>query len=132
MHSLHTAQSLLFQSDLTEQNLWAGRRLKKAAQVEAKAAVQATADARDPLAQQPSCRYRKLGSLNNGSSGFVQLAEDMNTKQKVAIKFLERGTKIIRDADREICNLRLCCMHPFIIRFKEVRILAQAPASSAQ
>ncbi|KAK9792998.1 hypothetical protein WJX73_004517 [Symbiochloris irregularis] len=76
-------------------------------------------DTRDPLGKHPSCCYRKIRSLNDGSSGFVQLAEEINTKQQVAIKFLERGSRAIIDADREICNLRLCCMHPFIIRFKE-------------
>lgn len=79
-------------------------------------------DALDPLAQDPNCRYRKLGHVNDGSSGFVLLAEDVHTHEKVAIKFLERGTKVIKDSDREICNLRLCCMHPYIVRFKEVGV----------
>ena len=51
----------------------------------------------------------------------MQLAEDIHSQQKLAIKFLARGTKIIKDADREICNLRMCALHPYIIRFKEVR-----------
>lgn len=83
-------------------------------------------------------RYRKVADLNDGTSGFVQLAEDVHSQQLVAIKFLPRGKKLIKDADREICNLRLCCMHPYIIKFKEVSSLidststAHAYASSAQ
>lgn len=61
-----------------------------------------------------------MADLNLGTSAFVQLAEDVHTQQLVAIKFLARGKKLIKDADREICNLRLCSMHPYIIRFKEV------------
>ena len=83
-------------------------------------------DTRDPLSHPVHQRYRKLRSLNDGSAGFVQLAEDKHSKEKVAIKFLKRGTKVIKDADREICNLRLCCMHPYVIRFKEVRYQLQA------
>ena len=82
---------------------------------------------RDPLAQQPGCRYKKIADLNNGTNAFVQLAEDVHTQQLVAIKFLARGKKLIKDADREICNLRLCSMHPYIIRFKEV----SSPTQSA-
>lgn len=39
----------------------------------------------DPLAGHP--RYRKIKDINKGSFGFVVLAENLETREQVAIKF---------------------------------------------
>ena len=39
----------------------------------------------DPLAGNP--RYRKIKGINKGSFGFVVLAENLETREQVAIKF---------------------------------------------
>ena len=39
---------------------------------------------------------------------------------QVAIKFIERGSKAMRGVDREVLNLRLCSLHPYVVKFKEV------------
>ena len=42
----------------------------------------------------------------------------------MAIKFIERGTKAMRGVDREVLNLRLCSLHPYIVKFREARMQA--------
>lgn len=45
----------------------------------------AAAPPADPLANHP--RYRKIKDINKGSFGFVVLAENVETREQVAIKF---------------------------------------------
>jgi len=71
----------------------------------------------EPLDNHPL--YRKLKDLNSGAFGFVQLAEDKETHEKVAIKFLLRGSKINRNVQREILNHRKL-LHHHVVRFKRV------------
>ena len=54
---------------------------------------------------------------------------------QVAIKFIERGSKAMRGVDREVLNLRLCSLHPYVVKFKEVcalleQCLAERPTST--
>ena len=39
---------------------------------------------------------------------------------QVAIKFIERGSSNMRGVDREVLNLRLVSLHPYVVKFKEV------------
>lgn len=39
---------------------------------------------------------------------------------KVAIKLVNRGVSNAKAAEREIANLRLCGLHPYIIHMREV------------
>ncbi len=41
---------------------------------------------------------------------------------KVAIKLVNRGVSNAKAAEREIANLRLCGLHPYIIHMREVRV----------
>jgi serine/threonine-protein kinase SRK2 len=53
----------------------------------------------DPLAEcKGGChpKYKKIKDLNAGAFGFVQLCEEKDTGEKVAIKFMERGHKITK------------------------------------
>lgn len=72
----------------------------------------------DPL--RDSRKYAKIKDLNSGTSGFVQLAFNLETGEQVAIKFIERGPHIQRTVARELLNHRLCALHPHIIQLKEV------------
>eukprot|EP00803_Ostreobium_quekettii_P004162 evm.model.scf_1037.8 EVM.evm.TU.scf_1037.8 scf_1037:46121-47071(+) len=71
----------------------------------------------EPLAGHP--RYQKLKDLNSGAFGFVQLALDRDTGEKVAIKFLLRGPKIDKNVRREIFNHRRL-LHHHVVQFKGV------------
>lgn len=90
----------------------------------------------NPLQNHP--RYQKLQDINAGAFGFVQLALDVETNEKVAIKFLvsappaspakharhgsclqERGRNISKYVEREILNHR-SLIHPHVIAFKGV------------
>ena len=54
-----------------------------------------------------------------GASGFVQLAENTETGEIVAIKFLERGGNASqRVIARELLNHRECALHPNIVQLK--------------
>lgn len=41
-------------------------------------------------------KYEKIKDLNAGAFGFVYLARDKESGEKVAIKFMERGHKITK------------------------------------
>lgn len=71
----------------------------------------------EPLENHPV--FKKVRDLNSGAFGFVQLAEHKNTGEKVAIKFLLRGSKIDRNVQREILNHRKL-LHQHVVRFKGV------------
>jgi len=72
----------------------------------------------DPLLNHP--HFKKVKDLNEGTFGFVQLANDTRKDEPVAIKFLERGAGVNKSVLREILNHRLCVVHPNIVQFKEV------------
>ena len=61
-------------------------------------------------------------ALCSGTSGFVQLAFNLETGDQVAIKFIERGAHMQRIVARELLNHRLCALHPHIVQLK-VRLL---------
>ena len=71
----------------------------------------------DPLVDHP--RYRKIRELNTGAFGFVLLAEDRETKENVAIKFLPRGPRINVNVEREVLNHKNL-LHHHVIQFKGV------------
>ena len=71
--------------------------------------------AEDPLVG--SHKYRKLAPLSSGSFGFVILYENLQTKEHIAIKFLERGDAINKYVEGEVLNHRLL-RHPHVIEFK--------------
>ncbi|KAK9864213.1 hypothetical protein WJX84_010667 [Apatococcus fuscideae] len=76
------------------------------------------APTKEPLLHHP--KYKPIRALNEGTSGFVQLAEDLQTGEQFAIKFLDRGRASIRNFEREVLNLRLCSLHPHIVKLHEV------------
>lgn len=76
----------------------------------------------EPLYNNP--RYFKIGPLGSGGYGFVQLAQDKSTGEKVAIKFIERGSKVTKEVQREILNLRTLA-HDNVVKFKEVILTDQ-------
>ncbi len=41
------------------------------------------------------CARLQIKDLNSGTFGFVELALDKSTGQQVAIKFIERGDKVL-------------------------------------
>ena len=54
----------------------------------------------------------------SGTSGFVQLAYNLQTGEQVAIKFIERGIQMQRIVARELLNHRMCALHPHIVQLK--------------
>ena len=42
----------------------------------------------------PSFPVKQIKDLNSGTFGFVQLCRNKNTREQVAIKFIERGDKV--------------------------------------
>lgn len=64
-------------------------------------------------------KYEVVKQLGAGNFGVARLMRNKETKELVAMKFIERGHKIDENVAREIINHRSLC-HPNIIRFKEV------------
>ncbi|EPS73443.1 stress kinase, partial [Genlisea aurea] len=64
-------------------------------------------------------KYEVVRDLGAGNFGVARLLRHKETKQLVAMKYIERGNKIDENVGREIMNHRSLC-HPNIIRFKEV------------
>ena len=50
---------------------------------------------REPLDGLQPSRYRKIKDINSGSYGPVQLCHDNRTNEQVAVKFIERGEKVL-------------------------------------
>lgn len=50
---------------------------------------------REPLDGLQRSRYSKIKDINSGSYGFVQLCRDSRTNEQVAVKFIERGEKVV-------------------------------------
>ncbi|XP_010546286.1 PREDICTED: serine/threonine-protein kinase SRK2G-like [Tarenaya hassleriana] len=64
-------------------------------------------------------KYEVVKDLGAGNFGVARLMRHKETKQLVAMKYIERGRKIDENVAREIINHR-SLRHPNIIRFKEV------------
>ncbi|KAK1355051.1 Serine/threonine-protein kinase SAPK4 [Heracleum sosnowskyi] len=64
-------------------------------------------------------KYEFLKDIGAGSFGLARLMRNKATQELVAMKFIERGSKINTNVEREIINLR-SLMHPNIVRFKQV------------
>ena len=66
----------------------------------------------------------EVPDICRGTSGFVQLAENTETGEVVAIKFLERGGSASqRVIARELLNHRECALHPNIVQLKVSSVL---------
>ncbi|KAL1204017.1 Serine/threonine-protein kinase SRK2H [Cardamine amara subsp. amara] len=63
--------------------------------------------------------YEVVKDLGAGNFGVARLLRHKDTKELVAMKYIERGRKIDENVAREIINHR-SLRHPNIIRFKEV------------
>ncbi|XP_071701956.1 serine/threonine-protein kinase SRK2I-like [Rutidosis leptorrhynchoides] len=66
-----------------------------------------------------SDRYDFVRDIGSGNFGVARLMRDKQTKELVAVKYIERGEKIDENVQREIINHRPL-RHPNIVRFKEV------------
>ncbi|GJY13546.1 serine/threonine-protein kinase SRK2A [Tanacetum coccineum] len=64
-------------------------------------------------------KYEVVKDLGSGNFGVARLMRHKETKALVAMKYIERGSKIDENVAREIINHR-SLRHPNIIRFKEV------------
>jgi serine/threonine-protein kinase SRK2 len=64
-------------------------------------------------------KYKKIRDINTGSYGAVALAVDRTTNEQVAIKLMERGSKITKYVERELIN-HSHLLHPHIVQFREV------------
>ncbi|MCD7450579.1 Serine/threonine-protein kinase srk2a [Datura stramonium] len=63
--------------------------------------------------------YELVKDLGSGNFGVARLMRHKETKELVAMKYIERGHKIDENVAREIINHK-SLRHPNIIRFKEV------------
>nr|AXG72661.1 SnRK2 family protein [Hevea brasiliensis]QJD55607.1 sucrose non-fermenting related protein kinase SnRK2.6E [Hevea brasiliensis] len=64
-------------------------------------------------------KYELVKDIGSGNFGVARLMRNKETKELVAMKYIERGHKIDENVAREIINHR-SLIHPNIIRFKEV------------
>ena len=61
----------------------------------------------------------RVPRLCRGSSGTVQLAQDVRTGRLVAIKFLHQGPGVDEKViARELLNHKACAMHPHIVQLQ--------------
>lgn len=66
-----------------------------------------------------SDRYELVKDIGSGNFGIARLMRDRQTRDLVAVKYIERGENIDENVKREIINHR-SLRHPNIIQFKEV------------
>ncbi|PKA47978.1 Serine/threonine-protein kinase SAPK7 [Apostasia shenzhenica] len=66
-------------------------------------------------------KYEMVRDIGSGNFGVARLMRNKETKELVAVKYIERGHKIDENVAREIMNHR-SLRHPNIIRFKEVML----------
>ncbi|KAF8377494.1 hypothetical protein HHK36_030875 [Tetracentron sinense] len=66
-----------------------------------------------------SDRYELVRDIGSGNFGVARLMTDKQTRELVAVKYIERGEKIDENVQREIINHR-SLRHPNIVRFKEI------------
>ncbi|KAJ4962536.1 hypothetical protein NE237_022475 [Protea cynaroides] len=64
-------------------------------------------------------KYELVRDIGSGNFGVARLMRNKETRELVAMKYIERGHKIDENVAREIINHR-SLRHPNIIRFKEV------------
>ncbi|XP_042398618.1 serine/threonine-protein kinase SAPK7-like [Zingiber officinale] len=64
-------------------------------------------------------KYEVVRDIGSGNFGVAKLMRHKETKELVAMKYIERGRRIDENVAREIINHR-SLRHPNIIRFKEV------------
>ncbi|XWS40021.1 hypothetical protein CRYUN_Cryun18bG0104400 [Craigia yunnanensis] len=64
-------------------------------------------------------KYELVKDIGSGNFGIARLMRNKETKEPVAMKYIDRGHKIDENVAREIINHR-SLRHPNIIRFKEV------------
>ncbi|KAG9135471.1 hypothetical protein Leryth_007229 [Lithospermum erythrorhizon] len=64
-------------------------------------------------------KYEVVKDIGSGNFGVARLMRNKETKELLAMKYIERGHKIDENVAREIINHR-SLRHPNIIRFKEV------------
>lgn len=64
-------------------------------------------------------KYEVVRDIGSGNFGVARLMRNKETKELVAMKFIERGRRVDENVAREIINHR-SLVHPNIIRFKEV------------
>ncbi|KAK9868215.1 hypothetical protein WJX84_001094 [Apatococcus fuscideae] len=64
-------------------------------------------------------KFELIRDIGSGNFGVAKLMRDKHTGELVAVKFIERGSKIDKNVERELINHR-GLLHPNIIRFKEV------------
>jgi len=64
-------------------------------------------------------KYELVRDIGSGNFAVARLMRDKETKELVAMKYIQRGQKIDENVAREIVNHR-SLRHPNIIRFKEV------------
>ncbi|PPD79168.1 hypothetical protein GOBAR_DD23905 [Gossypium barbadense] len=69
-------------------------------------------------------KYEVVKDLGAGNFGVARLLRHKDTKELVAMKYIERGHKIDENVAREIINHR-SLRHPNIIRFKEATIVME-------
>ncbi|KAF8405823.1 hypothetical protein HHK36_007900 [Tetracentron sinense] len=66
-------------------------------------------------------KFELVKDIGSGNFGVARLMRNKETRELVAIKYIERGRKIDENVAREIINHR-SLRHPNIIRFKEASI----------
>ncbi|KAJ4779582.1 Serine/threonine-protein kinase SAPK5 [Rhynchospora pubera] len=64
-------------------------------------------------------KYEPVREIGSGNFGVARLMRHKQTRELVAVKFIDRGHRIDENVFREIINHR-SLQHPNIIRFKEV------------
>ncbi|KAJ6821653.1 serine/threonine-protein kinase SAPK7 [Iris pallida] len=64
-------------------------------------------------------KYELVRDIGSGNFGVARLMRNKETKELVAMKYIERGQRVDENVAREIINHR-SLRHPNIIRFKEV------------
>ncbi|OWM84895.1 hypothetical protein CDL15_Pgr027682 [Punica granatum] len=69
-------------------------------------------------------KYELVKDIGSGNFGVARLMRNKETKELVAMKYIERGHKIDANVAREIINHK-SLRHPNIIRFKEARYFFQ-------
>lgn len=69
---------------------------------------------REPLDGLQRSRYSKIKDINSGSYGFVQLCQDSRTNEQVAVKFIERGEKVLKHLDAPCAESHACLKVKFL------------------
>ena len=65
-----------------------------------------------------------LARLSRGTAAGTCSSEKSVLQDEVAVKMVSRGVSNAKAAEREIANLRLCALHPYIIHMREARLVA--------